>query len=357
MTANRLDELTQHFRNQASTMTPRAPFTASLCAAIADHPALVELLTAAPVEQQLPVLLLAALHDQVLSDPDSELAQWYPTVTDAPRTDDVAAALQHHCRRHADELRRVVSTRSTQTNEVGRCALFLPALGMLADEVGPLSLVDVGTSGGLNLRLDHYEYRYRTDEPLHEHSLGGPSEVRLETGTRGPVPLPTRLPAIVGRVGLDREPIDVGDPQAARWLTACVWPDQTDRFHRLSAAIEIALAHPVELRRGDAVDDLAAAVGDVGELGHPVVLNSWVLNYLTEAQRAAYVVELGSIGAGRDLSWVYAESPAQCAGIPFPAHLADQHLTVLMMARWRGGVRTVQHLGVAHPHGYWLHWA
>jgi hypothetical protein len=33
------------------------------------------------------------------------------------------------------------------------------------------------------------------------------------------------------------------------------------------------------------------------------------------------------------------------------------HLTALMLVRWRNGIRTVDHLGVAHPHGYWLHWA
>ena len=27
------------------------------------------------------------------------------------------------------------------------------------------------------------------------------------------------------------------------------------------------------------------------------------------------------------------------------------------LVRWRGGARIVEHLGVAHPHGYWLRWA
>jgi hypothetical protein len=348
----RLDDLTADFLALADTMQPRAPFAASVCRAIADHPGLVELLLAAPPEQQDPVLLLAALHDHVLGAPDSELAQWYPTVTSTPRTDDVRGAVERHCRRHADHLRRTVSTHNTQTNEVGRCAFFLPALALLAAETGPVSLIDIGTSGALNLRLDRYEYHY-----LPGGAVGGPSPVRFDTGTRGPVPVPRRLPSIGGRIGLDQHPIDVTDPLAARWLTACVWPDQTDRFERLRAAISIAHDHPVDLRRGDAVDDLAEAVSSGRRTGHPVVLNSWVLNYLSDERRAAYLAELERLGRHDDLSWVFAESPARTIGLPFPDPLAGEHITALMMVRWRNGERDVRHLGTTHPHGYWLHWA
>ena len=33
---------------------------------------------------------------------------------------------------------------------------------------------------------------------------------------------------------------DITDDDEARWLEACVWPDQTDRFERLKATIEMA---------------------------------------------------------------------------------------------------------------------
>ncbi len=346
-----VDELARHFRNQAMTMVERAPFSAEICAAVAEDREIVELLLAAPHEQRLPVLLLAAIHDQVLGDPACELGSWYPTVSRSPRTDPVAGALARHCRTHAVQLRQTIGTRSTQTNEVGRCGLFVPALGLLDAEVGPLALVDIGTSGGLNLRLDRYEYHYRPGG-----SVGGPSTVRIETGTRGHLPIPSALPSISGRFGLDREPVDVTDPISARWLTACIWPEQTDRFRRLSAAIEIATEQPVDVRMGDAVDDLADVTRTAGALGHPVVLNSWVLNYLPMQRRAAYVAELEQIGAERDITWVYAESPAQCPGLPFPDAILGEHVTALMSVRWRQGRRSVDYLGRAHPHGYWLHW-
>jgi hypothetical protein len=51
----------------------------------------------------------------------------------------------------AQELAEVMSTRRTQTNEAARCAVLLPALGMLP---GPLALLEVGAAAGLTLLPD-----------------------------------------------------------------------------------------------------------------------------------------------------------------------------------------------------------
>ena len=48
-------------------------------------------------------------------------------------------------------------TRSTQTNEAGRCAALLPVLAALPQ---PLALLEVGASAGLCLYPDRYAYRY-----------------------------------------------------------------------------------------------------------------------------------------------------------------------------------------------------
>ncbi len=346
-----LVELARQFRESGNDQDVRSPFSASLNRRIAESPEIIALLQSAPEEQQLPVLLLAAVHSLVLAEPDLELAAWYPTATADPIDTDPFPAFERLCAERADDIRAIVSVRFTQTNEVGRCALFLPMLRRLDIEVGPLSIVDVGTSAGLNLHLDRYEYRYSPGG-----TVGGPSPVLIECATRGAVPVPPGLPRITGRLGIDQHPIDLSHPDEARWLMACVWPDQPDRFARIRAAIDIAREHPPEIRRTDAVAGLRDAVASAAEQGHPVVMNSWVLNYLTDAQRGAYLAELDAVGRDRDLSWAYTESPALCPGLPFPDELENRHLTALMLARWRNGVRTVEHLGVAHPHGYWLHW-
>ena len=106
-----------------------------------------------------------------------------------------------------------------------------------------------------------------------------------------------------------------------------------------------------QVRAGDAVEDLADTIALVAGHGHPVVLNTWVLNYLSDAQRRAYVAELDRLGASADLSWIYAEMPALVSGLPVPDDPEREHRTVVTLVRWRDGVRTVDHLADAHPHG------
>jgi len=160
------------------------------------------------------------------------------------------------------------------------------------------------------------------------------------------------MPEVAERVGLDRSPVDVRDRDQRRWLQACVWSDQTDRFDRLRSALAMAAAAELDVRPGDAVADTAALAMTLR--AHPVITNTWVLNYLSSDERAAYVANLDQLGRRTDLSWVFAESPVLVPELPVTDR--GQAQTALVLVRWRRGHRTVTHLGNAHPHGYWLHW-
>ena len=351
-------EITRRFAASASDNLPRAPLYAALADGIAHDTDLSRLLLLAPPTQRLPVLLFACIHELLLDGPAHALAAWYPNLTvdhRDPLDPALMPTLKAFVGAHRERLVHLLATRTTQTNEVGRCGSFLPALGLLGDEVGPLGLLDVGTSGGLNLLLDSYQYEYRAADGSTTR-LGGPSTVAITVDTTGSVPVPSALPDIVARCGVDQRPIDVTDDGEARWLEACVWPDQADRFHRLVAAIDIARRHPPEILAGDAVTSLAPAVERVGATSHPVVTNSWVLNYLTSDARISYLRELDRIGAARDLSWVYAEAPALIPELPNSPDPKGAHRTALTLVRWRNGERTVDHLATVHPHGFWMHW-
>jgi hypothetical protein len=351
-------ELRRRFEQAAATSDPRAPLYAALARTIAADPAMYRLLSHAPPTQRLPVLLFACLHELVLEHPDDPLAQWYPNLTDDPRQpadERLARRLEDFVAAHEPRLVGLLQTRTTQTNEVGRCGSLLPALAAIGDEVGPIGLLDVGTSGGLNLLLDRYHYTYRNADGT-TTAVGAPSTVELVIDTVGDVPVPSELPTIINRCGIDERPIDVTDDEEARWLEACVWPDQADRFHRLVSAIAIARAQPPEILAGDAVASLATGIDRVGAGAHPVITNSWVLNYLTSEARVAYLAELDRLGADRDLSWVYAEAPALVPELPNSPDPKDPHLTVVSMVRWRTGERLVDHLATVHPHGFWMHW-
>jgi hypothetical protein len=324
---------------------------------IAGDPKLLALLDDAPPQQRQPTLLYAALHDLVLSHPEEALGRWYPTVTGSPVPDgDPAADLRAFCAQHESNLRRIVATRSTQTNEVNRCAALVPAFGLIQREVQrPLGIMELGASAGLNLLFDSFHYDYGAAGTLGDAA----SPVRLSTKCEGPnrPPVPASLPVAGRRIGIDLEPIDVLDAAATRWLQACLFADQLDRLGRLRAALDVARTDPPELRRGDFVALLPAAVADIPDDQHLCLISTWTAHYLRADQRQALDSVVAEIGRSRDLSWVAAEPLGVISGInerpgdpryPFP--------TILSLTTIRRGVRAGRVLGRMHSHAAWLEW-
>lgn len=358
-----VDDACQAFHDWYPVPTDDSPTYSMLAAAIGNDPELAGLLLAAPVEQRLTVLLFAAVQFVLFDEPDDPLARWYRT-HGGVRTPDVEliGAFRRFVGRHRERILELLATRRVQTNEIGRCAVFLPAFARIATEVGgSLAHVDVGASAGLNLLLRHYGYRYQTasDGVL---AVGvGVGTITLDARLRddvadGVIPTPAGMPTISRSIGLDPAPIDLVDDDTTNWLRACVWPDQVDRFSRLSAAIELGRQVGVEVRRGDAVGGTAAVVREVAEAGHPVVTNSWVLNYLTSAERQAYVGVLAAVGGEFDLTWVWAEDESLCPELPGAVVREVAGPTKVVEVAWRHGAMRVTHLADAHPHGRWLRW-
>ena len=255
------EPLADHFRGFAAVAErDGATIYPAICRGVADDARVLSLLDGAPLPQRRPLLLLAAVHFLLLSGVEHPLAAFYDTVATvrgttaatAPPAGAVAAAFADFCEVHRAEVERIVATRSTQTNEVGRCTALLPGLCHIASSHGwtePLSLLDLGTSAGLNLLFDDYAYTYRAAQGDAVRTAGTTgSAVALECSVRGDLALlpALRLPAMAERVGLDLSPLDPRSDDDAQWLLACQWPDNPGRFGRLRAALANvrASAHP-----------------------------------------------------------------------------------------------------------------
>ena len=124
-TVARLQAKFDHFAHHAFA---DEPLYAALAAAAAAHAGWAALLAAAPATQQLPLLWLAALQDRVLDLVDAghrpSLADYFASAGDARAPD--AALLAHlgdFIAANRDALVARIATRTTQTNEIGRCAL------------------------------------------------------------------------------------------------------------------------------------------------------------------------------------------------------------------------------------------
>lgn len=346
---NQTDAIGDQLRHWAERASDERPLYAAIAGAVANDPDVLALYDEVPEpDDRIPVLLFAAIHHELLGGDPHPLRDWFPSVVTDARTDDPTAAVTDFCRTRTEQLRAVFRSRSVQTNEVGRCAILLPVLDGLGDEHGPLAILEVGTSAGLLLHLDRYRYRYGP------HEVNGPSDVVLTCEPRGDAPLPTAVPTIAWRAGLDHSPVDVHSDTDVAWLRACVWTEETDRLRRLDAALDVARTHTARIVTGDAVDDLTPLVVEADEHGHPVVIDVWVLNYLPAARRRAFVSRLDALGRERDLSWIFVEAPTWTPGLPHPDPSIPE--TCLTIATWRRGERDVRRLAIAHPHGRWLQW-
>ena len=266
------EPLADHFRGfAAAAERDGGTVYPAICRYVAEDDEVLSLLDHAPLPQRRPLILLASVHDLLLAGAEHPLAAHYDTVATVrgipfhPTHSDVATDFADFCRLHRDELERLVATRTTQTNEVGRCTSLLPALCHIAagyPASTPLSLLDLGTSAGLNLLFDDYDYTYRQEGGDHTVTAGRVgAAVGLECRVRGDIAdLPAlRAPAVAARVGLDLSPIDPRAPGEARWLLACQWPENPARFGRLRSALGNVAAsdHPPRLEQGDMIHDLA----------------------------------------------------------------------------------------------------
>lgn len=353
-TVARVEDLSARFRDFSRAFRTSAPLYSRLADRVSREPDILDLMNSADAVQRIPVLLFACVHYLLLNDPGQALARHFPNLDRSASTvnvDDVAADdFARFVLRHRDDLADLLATRSTQTNEIGRCNWFLFPLAMIEEEVGDLARVDVGSSAGLTLLFPDIEFDVRPG-----NRIGDQGGLTLQCLTRGHPPRLDHVPNVVWSRGLDTRPVDLFDEDHVRWLEACVWPEQLDRFDRLVRSVELARQRGIRVEHGDAVEDTTTFVRRANRHGHPVVTTSWVLNYLTSAQRVDFVARLDAIGSEMDLSWVVAESPRETPELPVFSD-SDEDITVISLVRWRAGRRESVRLATAHPHGAWINW-
>lgn len=291
----------------------------------------------------LPLRLMGGLHALARSDAAPELTAIYPPKTaaadDGQVWDILAGALVADAARLSPWL-----DHPPQTNEVGRSAGLMAGLLVLAARYGkPFRLFELGASAGLNTVLDRYAY-----------DLGGRlagrlgSPVRLEPDWTG-APPPEGEVRIVGRAGVDRNPLNVADPETRARLAAYVWADQRERLARLEAALELAATDPAPLAKGEAADWLEAELDVEPEPGAcRVVLHTIAFQYFPPDAQARIARRIEDAGAR-------ATADAPLAWLSFEQEgTADRRTPTLRLKSWPGG--RDDRLAIGHPHGASYDW-
>ena len=284
-----------------------------------------------------PLRLVGAAHRLALAGAAPDYAALLPSCDGQAPADDAVlrSGWLDVVARHGDELRAGLD-REVQTNEVARAAGL--GLAQAHTRFPSARLVELGCSGGLNLRLD----RFRID--LGDVVLGDPDgAVRLSPDVTGPVGADLRLPDLGDRIGIDPHPIDATTDDGRLTLLSFVWPDQSERFARLAAALDVARQVPATLI---ATHDTAGTLREVLAAEVPTVVHhSIVWQYIPTAVRWSVTAVIESAGERATPAW-------PLAWIRYEPDEWNRLRAAVWLRTWPGGAdRLVAHVDY---HGRWL---
>lgn len=337
--------LAARFEEFATWCERTSPLYRRFAEAVAADDDLLALAGEVPDDRSPPHVLLASVHYLLLDRPDHRLADFYASVTDDPldaADTDSVRAFRAFCADYRDELVPLLRERRTQTNSVRRCSALYPAFASLAAHEGEsLTVVEVGSSAGLNLLWDRYGYDYGDAGRTGRLDSGALVESAVREGDP---PLPADPAPVDERLGVDLHPLDVRDPEDVRWLLALTWPEHEERRALLRDAVSVAAEDPPEVLAGDALDLLPEILADRPE---PVVVyNTQTLYQFDEDDREQFRRLVAEAGTGRRLHWLSGERGVEGD---------DPEIWLEWTTVDQGSMRTRELLAY-EQHGRWIRW-
>ena len=127
------------------------------------------------------------------------------------------------------------------------------------------------------------------------------------------MPVPDRLPDVVARVGIDRNPLDPADPDDRAWLRALIWPGPNAGAPAASGWTPRPRSprEPATVLTGDLSTGSRRRWSLLPAGCTPVVFHTAVLTYLERARREEFVALVRSLG----VRWIAQESAGIVPGI------------------------------------------
>ncbi|MBM7097601.1 DUF2332 domain-containing protein [Bacillus sp. H-16] len=241
------------------------------------------------------------------------------------------------CIANKSEISRLLKTKRVQTNEIRRCAYLYPVFCSIFQQTAkPLSLIEIGTSAGLQLHWDRYSYEYGDG-----YTYGmADSSVRIRSECKGkPVLLP-ESPPVASRVGVDLYVNDVRKEEDRMWLKALIWPEHEERRVMFEEAARLMKKDPVQLIEGDGVSLLPELAEKAGRDSTLVVFHTHVANQIPVNVKEQLEKNIHLIGGWRDIFHVYNN---MWDGLLHVDSIID-------------GIEKKNTIGRTEGHGQWFEW-
>ncbi|MEK9197278.1 DUF2332 domain-containing protein [Ureibacillus sp. FSL E2-3493] len=183
------------------------------------------------------------------------------------------------------------------------CLFISNACRNFEEHKQPLALVEIGTSAGLQLGVDQYNYLYNGEISV----TNSKTPVIISSENIG-TPLPNAIyttPKVKTRIGVDLNPIDLKDENELRWLQALIWPEHHERRELLKEAANVVTQLHLQLVRGDGIAKLEDLCELIPEGEMIVVFHTHVANQIPMEGRQQLVEKLSKISTKRPLYHCY----------------------------------------------------
>lgn len=310
---------------------------------IAEDEEILELCSYAQDGQPVPNLLFGAIHYLLMDGNRHPLKDFYPSLVETPKElEDSYLYFQDFCKKFRNEIIQLIQSKIVQTNEVGRCAYLYPCFSYIYQKVNkPISLIEIGTSAGLQLLWDQYKYSYRSSKELYgnlDSKVLIQSEVKDKTPTM--LPLLDEAPPIVDRYGIDLHVNNLSYEEDYLWLKALIWPEHFERRELFEKAVNCLKENKINLIEADGIKILPEVVKQLSNDSILCIFHTHVANQIPVEGKQNLLKTIEDISKNRDLFHLY-------------NNIWDR---MLHLDYYINGVKHEEIIGETEGHGKWFEW-
>ena len=313
---------------------------------IANDDDLLEIASTTRPGQPIPNIFSAAVHYLLLKNPNNELADYYPSIQKNSVAEVPFFLFKAFCIENKNEIINLISNKIVQTNVINRCAYLMPILSkIIAEENRPTTIIDIGTSAGLTLNFDQYEYWYN------DQKVFGNSKVKVKSDI-----LESTIPKIypinqhLSKIGIDQNIIDPTDEDEILWLKALIWPDQQERFIAMDEALKLEELKNIQFVKAQSISDFETEILKINKDENLIIYSTHVLYQFLEEQKDVFYSMLERIGSQRDFYFLSVE------GIKILQKRHNSKEIVIELTNYKGNKKKRTFIAETNGHGNWIKW-
>jgi len=272
---------------------------------IAEDRELLELISNIPASQPKPNLFFASVQYLANKGNHPLKAYYYKFDQSQEYLYESYNSLKEFVRLYGSDLIACFQTKLVQTNEINRSSYLYPIFSEIAQETGkPLTLMEIGTSAGLLLNLDHYSYEIKENNQIKK--FGDKESTVVVSSENFGVPINVKKPFEVSeRIGIDLNIIDLNKEDDYEWMKALIWPEQKERKELLEKVKQLNKNIKKTLVTGDFLQIIPSNLKNVNDDSQVVLFHTHVANQFNETLKQNLLAMIQDLSEHSPIYHVY----------------------------------------------------